>query len=125
MKALQEKPISTKQKELNTRQWQLYEFIKRQKGWTSLSEIVEYFDYSSYRAIKENYRPHKVAVTCTTNGVKIANKKEYATHSQRRWKAIAKMARLQRILDRKAGLDGQCQAVFNSEKAYREAFLGE
>lgn len=126
-----------KKTELNSRQWQLYRYLKKHKGeWKKLDEVIAetglYNESRGYRTLKADIRALKnseviqmVLSTDTVKGVKLATKKEYAEYSKRRWKAIIKMIELQRHQDKKAGLDGQYRLVFNQEKPVIESFVKE
>ena len=123
------------QKALNTRQWKLYNYLKQHKGeWKKLVEVIAetglYNNSGGYRLLKADIRALRnseviqmVVSSDTGKGVKLATKKEYERYSDLRWKAITKMINLQRLQDKKAGLDGQCKLVFNKEKSIIESFI--
>jgi len=129
--------MATIKKDLNTRQWKLYKYLKQHKGeWKKLDDVIAetnlYNNSGGYRLLKADIRALKnseviqtVITTDTSKGVKLATKKEYAEYSKRRWKAIIKMIELQRHQDKKAGLDGQYRLVFNQEKPVIESFVKE
>lgn len=128
-------------KELISRQWRLYDYLKEQDDYKHLKEIVEETrlygelpeadinNSNAIRALKKDIRALKesgiiqtVILSCTFKGVKIATKEEYEDYSKRIWAAINRRAKLQALQDKKAGLDGQMRLVFNQEKPVIEAF---
>ena len=128
-------------KELISRQWRLYDYLKEQDDYKHLKDIVEetglYGDLpetdinnsaairtlkKDIRALKESGIIQTVILSCTFKGVKIATKEEYEDYSKRIWAAINRRAKLQALQDKKAGLDGQYRLVFNQEKPIIEAF---
>ena len=128
-------------KELISRQWRLYDYLKEQDDYKHLKEIVEETglygelpetdinNSTAIRALKKDIRALKesgiiqtVILSCTFKGVKIATKEEYEDYSKRVWAAINRRAKLQALQDKKAGLDGQYRLVFNKEKPMVEAF---
>lgn len=131
-----------RQKELTSRQWKLYSYLKKQKDYKKLAEIMKETnlygeDYDMHnsagsrilrrdiRALKASQVIQFVILSSTAKGIKIATRKEYEEYSARRWKAITRTIQLQKQQDKKAGLDGQVRLVFNQEKdvieAYRQA----
>ena len=128
-------------KELNSRQWRLYDYLKEQDDYKHLKEIVEETglygelpetdinNSTAIRTLKKDIRKLResgviqtVIFSCTSRGVKIATKEEYKEYSEKKWKAIKKVIKLQALQDKKAGLDGQMRLVFNQEKPVIEAF---
>jgi hypothetical protein len=128
-------------KELISRQWRLYDYLKEQDDYKHLKDIVEetglYGDLpetdinnsAAIRTLKKDIRKLResgviqtVIFSCTSRGVKIATKEEYEDYSKRVWAAINRRAKLQALQDKKAGLDGQYRLVFNKEKPMVEAF---
>lgn len=128
-------------KELISRQWRLYDYLKEQDDYKHLKEIVEETglygelpeadinNSTAIRTLKKDIRVLKesgiiqtVILSCTFKGVKIATKEEYEDYSKRIWAAINRRAKLQALQDKKAGLDGQMRLVFNQEKPVIEAF---
>lgn len=128
-------------KELISRQWRLYDYLKAQTDYKHLRDIVEetglYGELpgtdinnsaairmlkKDIRALKESGIIQTVILSCTFKGVKIATKEEYEDYSARVWAAIKRRAKLQALQDKKAGLDGQYRLVFNQEKPIIEAF---
>lgn len=128
-------------KELISRQWRLYDYLKEQDDYKHLKDIVEetglYGDLpetdinnsTAIRTLKKDIRKLResgviqtVILSCTFKGVKIATKEEYEDYSARVWAAIKRRAKLQALQDKKAGLDGQYRLVFNQEKPIIEAF---
>lgn len=128
-------------KELISRQWRLYDYLKAQTDYKHLKDIVEetglYGELpetdinnsaairglkKDIRALRESGVIQTVILSCTFKGVKIATKEEYEDYSKRVWGAIKRRAKLQALQDKKAGLDGQYRLVFNQEKPIIEAF---
>ncbi len=128
-------------KELISRQWRLYDYLKEQDDYKHLKEIVEETglygelpeadinNSTAIRTLKKDIRKLResgviqtVILSCTFKGVKIATKEEYEDYSKRVWGAINRRAKLQALQDKKAGLDGQYRLVFNQEKPIIEAF---
>lgn len=128
-------------KELISRQWRLYDYLKEQDDYKHLKEIVEETglygelpeadinNSAAIRTLKKDIRKLResgviqtVILSCTFKGVKIATKEEYEDYSKRIWAAINRRAKLQALQDKKAGLDGQMRLVFNQEKPVIEAF---
>lgn len=128
-------------KELVSRQWRLYEYLKAQTDYKHLKDIVEetglYGELpetdinnsaairtlkKDIQALRESGVIQTVILSCTFKGVKIATKEEYEDYSARVWAAIKRRAKLQALQDKKAGLDGQYRLVFNQEKPIIEAF---
>jgi hypothetical protein len=119
----------------------LYDYLKEQDDYKHLKDIVEetglYGDLpetdinnsTAIRTLKKDIRKLResgviqtVIFSCTSRGVKIATKEEYKEYSEKKWKAIKKVIKLQALQDKKAGLDGQMRLVFNQEKPVIEAF---
>jgi len=128
-------------KELISRQWRLYDYLKEQDDYKHLKEIVEETglygelpetdinNSTAIRTLKKDIRKLResgviqtVIFSCTSRGVKIATKEEYKEYSKSVWAAINRRAKLQALQDKKAGLDGQMRLVFNQEKPVIEAF---
>jgi len=128
-------------KELISRQWRLYDYLKEQDDYKHLKEIVEETglygelpetdinNSAAIRTLKKDIRKLResgviqtVIFSCTSRGVKIATKEEYEEYSKSVWAAINRRAKLQALQDKKAGLDGQYRLVFNQEKPIIEAF---
>ena len=128
-------------KELVSRQWRLYDYLKAQTDYKHLKDIVEetglYGELpetdinnsaairtlkKDIQALRESGVIQTVILSCTFKGVKIATKEEYEDYSARVWAAIKRRAKLQALQDKKAGLDGQMRLVFNTEKPIIEAF---
>ena len=128
-------------KELISRQWRLYDYLKEQDDYKHLKDIVEETglygelpeadinNSAAIRTLKKDIRKLResgviqtVILSCTFKGVKIATKEEYEDYSKRIWAAINRRAKLQALQDKKAGLDGQYRLVFNQEKPIIEAF---
>lgn len=127
--------------DLTTRQYNLYKYLKEQTTFKHLSEIVVETDLygelpeinlnnsNAIRQLKKDVRALKkseiiqtVVFSCTSKGIKIATKEEYREYSERKWKAIKKVIKLQALQDKKAGLDNQTRLVFGYEKPIVEAF---
>ena len=128
-------------KELISRQWRLYDYLKAQTDYKHLKDIAketglygelpeaDINNSTAIRTLKKDIRKLResgiiqtVILSCTFKGVKIATKEEYEDYSKRIWAAINRRAKLQALQDKKAGLDGQMRLVFNAEKPIIEAF---
>ena len=133
--------MKTFNNDLTTRQYNLYKYLKEQDDYKHLKEIVEETglygelpetdinNSTAIRTLKKDIRKLResgviqtVIFSCTSRGVKIATKEEYKEYSEKKWKAIKKVIKLQALQDKKAGLDGQYRLVFNQEKPIIEAF---
>lgn len=131
-------------KELTTRQWKLYSFLKGQTEYKHVYQVLveselygqefnskNFNNSTAARALRKDLQALKasgaiqtVLATHTKKGIKIATKEEYASYSKRKWKAIVEAIKMQKLQDKKAGLDGQHRIVFNKEKEVIEAFIG-
>lgn len=127
-----------RQKGLTSRQWKLYSYLKKQKEFKTLKKIMletglygdnyEIYNSCGGRALRKDIRSLKESnviqytLLSTSSGIKIATKEEYIEYSRRRWRALERAIKLQKIQDKKAGLDGQVRLVFNHEKPVIEAF---
>ena len=131
----------TFENDLTTRQYKLYSYLKGQTDFKHLSDIALETDLygelpesninnsNAIRQLKKDIQALKksgviqtVIFSCTNRGVKIASKEEYKEYSERKWKAIKKVIKLQALQDKKAGLDNQTRLVFGYEKPIVEAF---
>ena len=131
-------------KELNSRQWKTYEYLKKQADYVSLKKIVEdlkeNYDYKEnphvpfnntaarriltedLQAIKENPTIQKVLLTSPA-GIKLAATREEAKlYFEKEEMRLAKEWKRLWISKRKALQDGQTYMVFNSERGIIEAF---
>lgn len=128
-----------RQKELSSRQWKLYSWLKKQKDYKTLRDVMietglygdnhDVYNSSGGRALRKDItalrRSNVIQYTIlgsTKKGIKIATKKEYIEYSKRKWQEIERKIKLQKIQDKKAGLDGQFRIVFGQEKPVIEAF---
>lgn len=124
---------------MNTRQWNLYKYLKKQTDFKLQEEIaidlglwsggdnfhtsrVRRLMTSDIQAINESDVIQKVIVS-TSQGIKIASPDEFYRYRKSEYGQIfRKLARL-RKLERKAGLHNQKRVVFNSEREFIEAFM--
>lgn len=126
-------------KDLTTRQYNLYEYLKEQTDFKNIKDIMNetefYGEYSDSvncggaRALKKDIRALRASsneairtIISTSKGYKIPTKKEYQPTSESKWNSIKKQIILQVKQDRKAGLDNQTRLVFGYEKPIIEAF---
>jgi hypothetical protein len=133
--------MKTFENDLTSRQYKLYQYLKSQTEFKHLKDIVietglygelpesDINNSGSIRTLKKDIRALKrsgiiqtVIFSCTSKGIKIASKKEYKEYSERKWKAIKNVIKLQNLQDKKAGLDNQTRFVFGSEKPIIEAY---
>lgn len=131
--------MTTFENDLTSRQYDLYDYLKKQDGYKHLSEIIadtglygdniETHNSKGSRALRKDLNSLRKSgiiqttiIPNTSHGVKIATKEEYFEYSKRKWNAISRSIELQKIQDAKAGLDQQIRFVFNQEKGIIEAF---
>lgn len=133
--------------ELNTRQWELYKFLKsRGNEWTYQEEIAkalpDYYspieptkDYHNtkerhlmtkdIRAINDSSIIQKVIISNPSRGVKIATEAEWQECIKREYISVFKRLKRIRNKERKGLMNGQTRLVFKSERDTIEAFLHE
>lgn len=127
--------------DLTTRQWDLYDYLKKQEDYKHLRDIMvetglygdDYDNHSSSgsRALRKDIRALKrsgiiqTTILSTSKGIKLATREEYAAYSKRKWDAIGRVINLQKLQDKKAGLNNQTRIVFGHEKPVVEAFVEE
>lgn len=131
--------MTTFENDLTSRQYDLYDYLKKQDGYKHLSEIIadtglygdniETHNSKGSRALRKDLRALKSSgiiqttiIYNTSAGVKIATREEYNAFSKRKWSALVRAIDLQKTQDAKAGLDQQLRLVFNQEKGIIEAF---
>ncbi len=133
--------MKTFENDLTTRQWDLYQYLKSQTDYKHIRDIMaeselygevpemDLNNSSGARNLKKDIRALKrsgviqtVILSCSAKGIKLATKKEYKIYSERKWKAIKSVIKLQVTQDNKAGLDNQIRLVFGNEKPIIEAF---
>jgi hypothetical protein len=136
-------------KELNTRQWALYEhlktlFNKNNEKWYNLRDLCdELYDFEEYIYLSttknfNNERARRImtsdiqvlkdsdiipkVILSSGNGVKIANEKEIKEELEK--EKISLLSSLQRLNKqyRKAKLDGQYRLVFGQERDVVEVY---
>ena len=130
-----------KTKELTTRQWKLYNFLKEnyEEGrYISKDEICnglpEYYNInlketrkcrsieSDVRAINFNDIIQKIIVS-NKYGYKIGNEEECQNYIARRLTRELKNLKLDRLLINKVGLNNQMRLQFANERDYIETFM--
>lgn len=131
-----------KNKELNTRQWELYHLLKENKErFLKLKTIcklmpehykivgnTEFNNQKGRRlltmdiqALKTNETIQKVVMS-TANGIKLVSQEEFTKiYEKERDAILRRITRLNR-LNKKAGLHNQVRLVFNTEREVIEAF---
>ena len=119
-------------KDLNTRQWKLYEFLKEQNKFLSREEIMDqsglYENETSrtltrdLQALKESDTIKRIIIT-NRKGIKIAETKEEADIYLEKEK-VEVLSRLKRYFKQAHNieLDKQTQIVWNKEKDTIEVF---
>lgn len=119
-------------KDLNTRQWKLYEFLKGQNKFLSREEIMDqsglYENETSrtltrdLQALKESDTIKRIIIT-NRKGIKIAETKEEADLYLEKEK-VEVLSRLKRYFKQAHNieLDKQTQIVWNKEKDTIEVF---
>ena len=129
--------------ELNARQWAVYNLLKNNpdRYLTQLHIVYalkEYYDVSFYndqfhdsaarhmltddiRKINKSDVIQKVIIS-NRNGVKIANREEFAQYINAEFAAIFRKLARTRQKAKKAGLDGQMRIVLGNERDTIEAF---
>ena len=133
--------------ELNTRQWELYNFLKQQDKprtqfdiacalnvyYHLLDEIEGKTNFvfhdtnarklmtADIRVINKSDTIQKIIIS-TGDGIKLATEDEAKGFIRSRYGAIFRQLERARKLERKAGLDGQLKMVFGSEREIVQAF---
>ena len=132
--------------ELNTRQWQLYNFLKeRGDSWTT-QETIAYalsnvYDVSHVNGDFHNSKPRHVMtadirtindseviqkiIISGAKGVKIANEAEFQKYIRGEYSLVFDKLKRIRRKERKGNLNGQTRIVFKRERDTIEAFLHE
>lgn len=133
--------------ELNTRQWELYNFLKQQdhprtqfdiacaldEHYHLIQEIEGKTNFvfhdtnarklmtADIRAINKSDVIQKIIIS-TGDGIKLASEDEAKGFIRSRYGAIFRQLERARKLERKAGLDGQLKMVFGSEREIVQSF---
>lgn len=132
--------------ELNSRQWALYEFLKKQgdvwttqiniaygmHGWYNTTFTDSQFHDSQtrlkimkdIRAINDSEVIQKVIIS-SSKGVKIATEEEWQECIKREYISVFKKLKRIRNKEQKGLMNGQTRLVFKSERDTIEAFLHE
>ena len=132
---------------LNKRQWVLYNYLKANSDiWLYRRRIVQ--DLAAYypcdkdilrtdafhnsparhlltddiRALNESDHIQKIIISNGGNGVKLASKDEAEKHIKAQYSTIFRQLRRARLMEKKAGLDGQLRLVMGSEREIVQAF---
>ncbi len=133
--------------ELNSRQWALYAYLKSNcDTWLYQRRIVQ--DLAGYypcekavlrsnafhdsparhlltadiRALNESGTIQKIILSNGANGVKLASKEEAEKHIRAKYATIFRQLKRARLMEKKAGLDGQLRLVMGSEREIVQAF---
>lgn len=135
-------------KELNTRQFVLYEYLKlkSEKGlWTKrekiLEDLSEYYNYNpkkslyyndaakhltqDIKAINDSFLIQKIILSNSYRGIKIANEEEADIYLSKEKAAILNKFKGYYNKLRKMKSDGQMRLTFNYERDVIEAFIKE
>ncbi|HOM77665.1 MAG TPA: hypothetical protein PLT50_00465 [bacterium] len=124
---------------MNTRQWNLYKYLKKQTDFKLQEEIaidlglwsggdnfhtsrVRRLMTSDIQAINESDVIQKVIVS-TSQGIKIATSEEFDKFIRAEFGQIFRKLKRARKLVKKAGLHNQKRIVFNNEREFIEAFM--
>lgn len=130
-----------KTKDLTTRQWDLYKFLKSQyeegryiskreicdnlpqhysinQGETRLCRTIE----SDVRKINDNIIIQKIIVS-NRKGYKIGTREECEVYLEKRFKRDLKSLKLNWALSKKVQLDGQMRLTFGQEREFIETFI--
>ena len=128
--------------ELNARQWRLYRLLREQGDeWTLQREIAaalpEFYPIADGQAfhdsgarllmtrdigeINESGIIQKIIIS-GKKGVKLANREEAQQYIAGKYSAVFRSLARVRVLEQKAGLDGQARLVFGRERGIIEAF---
>lgn len=130
--------MSKENKELTTRQWQLYKYLKdhyEADKFIPKKEIADAIGYawndksdrngreieSDVAALNEDGNIQKVIIS-STKGYKIANQEEAGEWLHKDWLSILKLIKRHMFKRRKCRLNKQMRIVFNSERDTIEAF---
>ncbi len=132
---------------LNKRQWVLYNYLKANCDvWLYRRRIVQ--DLAAYypcekeilrsnaflncparhlltddiRALNESDHIQKIIISNGGNGVKLASKEEAEKHIKAQYSTIFRQLKRARLMEKKAGLDGQLRIVMGSEREIVQAF---
>lgn len=129
--------------ELNARQWRLYNLLKeRGDVWTKQRELADLlpdlypcereqaFHDSGARLImtrdiseiNESGIIQKIIIS-GRKGVKLANREEALQFIAGKYSAVFRSLARVRLLEQKAGLDGQARLVFGRERGTIQAFI--
>lgn len=134
--------------ELNTRQWALYNYLKN-KGdeWVFQRRIVQdlagfypcdkellrsptfhdsparHLLTADIRALNESGAIQKIVLSNGGNGIKLANKEEAEKHIRAKYATIFRQLKRTRLMEKKAGLDGQMRLVLGQEREIVHAFI--
>lgn len=130
--------------ELNTRQWELYNYLKDQDGWRTqfsvamdLSHLydvkggdIEHFhDCHARHLMTDDIRAINASdviqkmILSSAKGIKIATEEEAIKHIKSKASAVFRQLARVRKLEKKAGLDGQLRMVFGSEREIIQSFI--
>ena len=130
--------MSEEKKELTTRQWQLYKYLKlhyEPDKFISKKELADALGYSwneksdrngrdiesDVAALNEDETIQKVIIS-SSKGYKIANKEEAFDWLHKDWISILKAIKRHMFKRRKCRLNKRMRIVFNSERDTIEAF---
>lgn len=128
--------------ELNARQWRLYRLLREQGDkWTLqrdiAAELPEFYPIGEGRAFHDsgarllmtrdiseinNSGIIQKIIISGRRGVKLANKEEARAYIARKYSAVFRSLARVRLLEHKAGLDGQTRLVFGRERGTIQAF---
>lgn len=128
-------------KELNSRQWKLYNYLKENSGtYKKHIDIMietglygENYDTVNSKggrtlrkdllALRNSGIIQTTIISHTRKGVKLATLEEYQHYSKNKLRSLIRQFNTLRNQDKKAGLNNQYRLVFNTEKELFEAFV--
>ncbi len=129
--------------ELNSRQWQLYEYLKTTNDWAHLTDLASALEYGELKkgqtfnnsfarrrltadiqAINNSDVIQKIII-CGRKGIKLASKAEAKAYIDKRRAALLRAWQRHHKLEGKAEMDQQMRIVFNKERDTIEAFMRE
>lgn len=128
--------------ELNTRQWQLYNYLKeRGDNWTPLKKIAHDLNYGEIkphqtfnnslarrlitkdRQALNNSDVIQKIIICGNKGLKLANKEEAEDYLSRDKTSLLNALARHYKLEKKASKDGQLKVVFGEEREIIHSYI--
>lgn len=133
-------------KELNSRQWALYNYLKKRGNeWTTqwfLALVIPEYEYNGMQEETKQFHDSKVRIQMTKDiqvindsgiiqkiilagpkGIKLASREDYYKSIKSEFASVFRKLKRVRTKAKKAGLDNQMRIVFNTERDTIEAFI--